>query len=65
MRDHLPTGIVREVMKDHVFMGAGHEHMYTNKHLAAMATQYAEEIIAGKKQDLAAAIEMSIQTEQG
>ena len=65
MRDHLPTGVVRDIMKNYVFECNGQEAVFTNKHLAAMAAEYAADIHRGSKQDPSVLVEMAKQTEWG
>lgn len=65
MRDRLPTGTVREIIKTGIFPSDGHRHVYTNGHLAAMAAEYAADIRRGRPVDPAVLAEMAKQTEWG
>ena len=65
MRDHLPPGVVRQIIKTGIFASDGHKHIYTNGHLAAMAAECAANIKRGRSADPAALAEMAKQTEGG
>jgi hypothetical protein len=65
MRDHLPTGVVRQIMKEHMFPLDGQETVCTNRHLANMAAEYAADIRRGHPQDPSVLAEMAKQTEWG
>ena len=65
MRDRLPTGTVREIIKTGIFPSGGHRRVYTNGHLAAMAAEYAADIRRGRPADPAVLAEMAKQTEWG
>jgi len=47
MRDYLPAGTVRGVIKEHVWRTNSLTPLFTNQHLAAMAFEYAEDIRRG------------------
>lgn len=66
MRDHLPCGVVRELIKETVFKAEEHEEIFfTNPDLERMAASYAADIRRGRPQDPAVLAEMAKQTEWG
>ena len=63
MRDEATPGSVRQIIKEYLFKCDGQEAVFTNRHLAAMAAEYAADIRRGRPQDPAALAEMAKQTE--
>lgn len=49
VRDHLPAGIVRGIIKDHVQAMPGLKRHYSDPHLEAWARSRAEEIAAAER----------------
>lgn len=66
LRDHLPSGAVAGIIKNSVFKAQEYEEaVFTNKHLASMAAEWAAEIRNGRPQDPAVLAEMAKITEWG